>query len=81
MECLFVLLDVEYRMSHRVNMLTGRKEPKPHARERTWFRWRIRKDIPNQDDNLRLSNSQEVKNRFLEMLGLGKNNELQIAKV
>lgn len=63
-------------MAHRVSLITGRKEPKKKASERTWFRFRMRKDIPSQDDNLRLTRREEVSNRLKEMFGMGKKIEL-----
>lgn len=48
-------------MAHRFNVKTGRVEPKPSARERTWYRWRLRYGIETPKDNKRFKNSQEVK--------------------
>lgn len=56
-------------MAKRVNMLTGVKEPKPSATERTWSRWRIRKNIETPDDNLRLSRLDDTKDRIAKFLG------------
>jgi len=53
-------------MAHRFNSVTGRKEPKPSASERTWSRWRVRKRIETQEDVQRLSRLEEVKERIKE---------------
>lgn len=63
-------------MSKRVNMLTGKKEPKKSANERTWFRWRLRRGTETQDDNLRIARYQDAKDRILQMFGLGKEKEI-----
>ena len=47
-------------MSHRIKycLINGEKEfvkvPKPSANERVWFRYRVRKNFPNESDKLRL---------------------------
>lgn len=47
-------------MSHRIKyfLVEGEKElmkvPKPSVSERTWFRFRVRKDFPTSADKLRL---------------------------
>lgn len=48
-------------MAHRYNVKTGQVEPKPSARERTWYRWRLRNGIETQKDDKRFKDSQEVK--------------------
>ncbi len=65
-------------MSHRVNMLTGIKEPKPSATERTWSRWRMRRNISTIADEVRIGKIKEFKIKameraiFLKRIMLGK---------
>ena len=51
-------------MSHRFNLVRQRKTPKPHARERTWFRWRNFHDIPNDSDKERIKKTKSIKDRM-----------------
>ncbi len=70
-------------MSHRVNMLTGIKEPKPSATERTWSRWRMRRNISTTEDKNRVSKIKELKLKalerafFLKRIMLGKKGNLK----
>ena len=48
-------------MAHRYNTKTGRVEPKPSARERTWYRWRMRNGMETPQDTERISKLQVVK--------------------
>lgn len=56
------------KMAHRVNMLSGKKEPKPHASERTWSRWRGRRNIETKQDEVRRSRIEEVKQMMREKI-------------
>lgn len=53
-------------MSHRYNSLTLRKEPKPSASDRTWSRWRVRKNIENKEDKKRIDELTKVKTSIKE---------------
>jgi hypothetical protein len=57
-------------MAHRFNFEHNRKTPKPTARERTWHRWRVRKEIGNQDDELRIERKISALERIEELLGM-----------
>ncbi len=53
-------------MAHRFNMHMQKKTPKPHARERTWSRWRINHAIKNKTDEVRQSKIEELKEKARE---------------
>ena len=53
-------------MAHRFNSKTGRKEPKKSARERTWYRFRLRNDIETKQDVDRFDKHGEVKRQIKE---------------
>ena len=55
-------------MAHRYNVKNGRVEPKPTARERTWYRWRMRKGLEEKQDIERRSRLEEVKEKIRESI-------------
>lgn len=55
-------------MSHRYNNQMQRKTPKPHARERTWSRWRMRMNIETKQDEVRQSRIEEAKQMVREKI-------------
>lgn len=64
-------------MAHRFNIKTGRVEPKPSARERTWYRWRMRHGLETIQDNQRFSKWQETK-EYIRRIILGKKEKGEI---
>lgn len=55
-------------MAHRFNSKTGRVEPKPSARERTWYRYRMRKGLMEAKDQRRFEEHQGVIAKIKESL-------------
>lgn len=55
-------------MAHRYNVKTGRVEPKPSARERTWYRWRMRHGIEKPVDVQRFNRWQQIKKEIEESI-------------
>ena len=53
-------------VAHRFSDKYGRKIPKPSASERTWSRWRMRKNIQTKQDEVRKSRIEEIKEKALE---------------
>jgi len=60
-------------MAHRFNNKLQKKTPKPSATERTWSRWRMRKNIQTKQDETRISKIEEIKQKALERLAWMKN--------
>lgn len=44
-------------------------QPKPSASERTWRRFRIRKDIPTRGDEAHVREQNTIKERIMEWFG------------
>ena len=55
-------------MAHRFNSKTGRAEPKPSARERTWYRWRMRHGLETKQDVEHFNRWQQIKIEIEERL-------------
>lgn len=60
-------------MAHRFNLEYGRKTPKPHARDRTWSRWRINRNIIDKHDEERVRKLDETKIKIAERFDWLKN--------
>ena len=60
-------------IAHRFNNKLQKKTPKPAATERTWSRWRMRKNIQTRQDENRISKIEEVKQKALERLNWFRN--------
>ena len=60
-------------IAHRFNNKLQKKTPKPAATERTWSRWRMRKNIQTRQDENRISKIEEIKQKALERLAWMKN--------
>jgi len=61
-------------LAHRFNSVANRKEPKPSARERTWYRWRLKHDHETVKDKERfkahIQTKERIKESILRMLGI-----------
>jgi hypothetical protein len=63
-------------MAHRYNQKTGRVEPKPSARERTWYRWRMRNGLEEPKDQKRFETHQGILAEIKEKLFGKKKQEI-----
>lgn len=60
-------------MARRFNFKYDRKTPKPHARARTWSRWRMYRNIDNKQDEARIARRDEVRSKLAEKIMWLKN--------